>query len=97
MRHFWPVRFLLSNWAGMVLNQKTGVRFRPSPQKREFLCLGEPLGNSRSLSAKALAASGREYSLAAEGLRSPSVSSAHKAPNALPFALSCLLNGELVA
>jgi hypothetical protein len=36
MRHFWQVRFLLSNWAYALLNQKLPSRFRHSPQKSEF-------------------------------------------------------------
>ena len=39
MRHFWPVRFLLSDWACALHNQKVPLRFRPSPQKSNFLCL----------------------------------------------------------
>jgi hypothetical protein len=40
MRHFWPVRFLQSNRASALLNQNVPLRFRPSPQKTEFLYLG---------------------------------------------------------
>ncbi|MFM7739302.1 MAG: hypothetical protein ACKO9H_07860, partial [Planctomycetota bacterium] len=53
--------------------------------------------NTPSLSGRALAAGGREYSLATKGLLSPSVASDPKAHNASPFALTCLRNRELVA
>jgi hypothetical protein len=38
MHHFWPVRFLLSDWACALHNQKVPLRFRPSLQKSKFPC-----------------------------------------------------------